>query len=345
MALFKQAGVVGVEFDTGVIRAVELQGKPGSARLVAAGMVDIPEEAVMDGAVSHVEEVSEALNRLWAEAGFSSRDVVLGVFNQDVITRLINFPKVPENKLDQAIRLQAGEYFPIPLSQMVLDFAVVGEKKENGAELEVLLIAAKNSMLEKSIEVLHGSKLIPRVIDASPLALLRTLPPEKLVGTVAVVDISNSLSSLLMVVEGLPRFARVMPVSLQRYAVKLGLSLSDVPTLAGGWREGEEYVAAGGEVPDSLENWGLDAAGEIRSTINYFIKLEDRSEVDSIILSGRGARLAGFPQLLQAELGVPVEVVRPLNRIEPSGRKQTDREAAEPDFAVSAGLALRGLEG
>jgi type IV pilus assembly protein PilM len=344
VGLFKQAGVVGLEMDTGVIRAVELRGKSGSAELVAAGMVEIPEEAVVEGTVADVSAVSDALGRLWAEAKFGSRDVVLGVFNQGVITRMINFPKVPESKLDQAIRLQAQEYFPIPLSQMILDFAVVGETNVNTRpELEVLLVAARISALEKCLAALQESRLKPKVIDASPLALMRTLPREKFAGTVAVVNICNGLGSLLMMVDGVPRFARVIPVSLQQYAAQLGLTLKDVPAPFGG-EETEQYVAAAGETM-AFGKWGLAVAEEVRSTINYFIKMEDRLEVDSLVLSGGGARITGLPELLQDELGVTVDVIQTLANVAASAKKQTNREAALPDFAVSAGLALRGLEG
>jgi len=90
VGLFGRAGVVGLEMDTGVIRAVEVKGK---AELVSAGMVEIPEEAVVEGSVANVSQVSEALGRLWAEARFASREVVLGILNQGVITRMINFPR------------------------------------------------------------------------------------------------------------------------------------------------------------------------------------------------------------------------------------------------------------
>lgn len=343
--MFKQAGVVGVELDTGVIRAVELKGKPGKAKLVMAGLMEIPQEAVVDGSVVQVSEVSEALGRLWAEAKFGSRKVVLGTFNQNVITRMIAFPKVPEAKLDQAIRLHAQEYFPIPLSQMIMDYAVVGEVQgNNGPELEILLVAAKTSSLEKGIAALQDSGLKPVVIDASPLALLRVLPEEKLTGTVAVVDISHGQSSLLMAVDGVPRYARLIPVSLKQYTDQLGLTLKDV-SVDEQVGENEPFVAAGGEPAQAFNNWALAAAAEIRSTINYFVKQDSWPEVSSLYLSGPGARIPMLPELLQDELGLVVEVFRPLDKVAASEKKRIDRQVAKPDFAISVGLALRGLEG
>jgi type IV pilus assembly protein PilM len=346
MGLFGGPGVVGLELDTGVIRAVEVRGSAGKGKLVAAGMVEIPEEAVVDGSVVNEGQVSEGLSRLWAEARFGSREVVLGTFNQGVITRMINFPKVPEGKLDQAIRLSAQEYFPIPLSQMVLDFAVVGEATgTNGPELEVLLVAARTSALEKSIKALHDSRLRPVVIDASPLALLRVLGEEARKGMAAVLDISNGLSSLMIVVEGVPRFTRVIPVSLRQYAARLGIALKEVPIPALGADESEPYAAAAGGTPEAFGSWALSAAEEIRSTLNYFLKLDTWPELASLVLCGPGARIPVLPKLLQNELEVAVEVVRPLDRVAGTGTRTVDRLVKQPDFAVCTGLALRGLEG
>jgi type IV pilus assembly protein PilM len=339
VGLFGDSGVVGLEIDTGVIRAVEVRGKNGSARIVAAGQVEIPENAVSDGVVMDVETVSNALNQLWSGAGLGSKNVVLGTFNQGVLMRLINFPKVPEDKLEQALRLQAGEFFPIPLSQMVLDFAVVGETDgEDGLQYEVLLVAAKKAQLEQSLKAILDSKLKPSIVDATPLALLRTLPKEKLTGTTVIVALSNGLSSLLLSLDGVPRFARVMPVALKQYLNQLGGSFT-----AGN----EDAVAAtleAGNGDEIFRRWGLSVAAEIRASISYYVKQDNFSEVDRIILSGRGARVIGLPELLAEDLGVPVEVINPVTNVAVADKLGINWDLEGPNYAVSVGLALRGLE-
>ena len=344
MGLRGEASIVGLEMDTGVIRAVELKGRDGRAKVVAAGREELPEGAVVQGLVEDVDAVGSALERLWRKARFNSRDVVLGSFNQGVLMRLINFPKVPEDKLAQALRLQAGDYFPIPLSQMVLDFAVVGEVENNEMEssYEVLLVAAKKAQLDKCLTALRYSRLRAKVIDASPLALMRTLPQEKIADTVILVDICNGQSSLLMVSKGVPRFARFVPVSLQQYLDGLGLSLFEAEAGV----QDRDFVAVGKENSDSslLKKWVMDLAGEIRSSVGYVSKQENWDEVKMLMLSGRGARVEGLAGMLEDELAVPVEIVDPLKNVTLAGSRGVDWELDGTDFAVSIGLALRGLE-
>ncbi|MGI6659112.1 MAG: hypothetical protein ACOX4N_06880 [Dethiobacteraceae bacterium] len=59
--------VVGLEMDTGMIRAVEVKGKNGAAKVVAAGEYPLPEKAVVEGVVQDVEAVSAG------SAGFVAR--------------------------------------------------------------------------------------------------------------------------------------------------------------------------------------------------------------------------------------------------------------------------------
>ncbi len=209
----------------------------------------------------------------------------------------------------------------------------------------MLLVAARTEELEKSLAALQQARLKPLAIDASPLALLRVPTEATAAGTVALVDISNGISSLTMVVNGMPRFTRVIPVSLKQYAGRLGLALQEAP-LAAAPEEADDIAAtlSGGDTADAFASWALGAAEEIRSTLNYFMKLDNWPELATLVLSGSGARIQLLPQLLQNELGVAVEVLQPLASLAETGRRQLDRLLKQPDFGVSTGLALRGLE-
>ena len=235
--------------------------------------------------------------------------------------------------------MQAGEFFPIPLSQMVLDFAVVGETDgDEGQQYEVLLVAAKKMQLEQSLKAISESKLLLKAVDASPLALLRTLPKEKLTGTTVIVELSNGLSSILLTMDGVPRFARVMPISLKQYLNQLGASIAV--------GEGAEAAATmeAGTGDEILRKWSLSVASEIRASVSYFVKQESLSDVDRIILSGMGARVFGLPELLAEELGVPVEVICPITNVKMIGNLGINWDVEGPNYALSVGLALRGLE-
>lgn len=202
--------------DTGVIRAVEITGTLRSAVLVKAEQIKIPGDAIVEGVVENIETVAGALKDLWTRFQIGSREVVVGVSNPGVLMRLVDLPKIELSKLDKLLRFQAGDYFPIPLSEMVMDYAVVGENQgETSPQLEVLMVAVRQDMLDKSLQALSTAALIPKIVDAAPLALMRTVPESRLTGTAIFADISLGLTSLMLVIGGIPRFVRIIPTNLQ----------------------------------------------------------------------------------------------------------------------------------
>lgn len=216
MKLLKKKGAVGLQLETGVIRAVEITGTLRTAVLAKAEQIEIPEEAIVEGVVEDVATVAGALKELWSRSRIGSREVVLGISNQGVLMRLAVFPKIELNKLDKMLRFQAGDYFPIPITEMVLDYAVVDETHgETGPQLELLMVAVRRHLLDKSMQALTGAALVPRIVDASPLALMRTVPESRLTGTTIFADISNGITSLMLVTGGIPRFVRIIPTNLQ----------------------------------------------------------------------------------------------------------------------------------
>ncbi|RYD04348.1 hypothetical protein N752_13320 [Desulforamulus aquiferis] len=72
MGLLKSTPAVGLEFDTGAIRAVQLRGTARSASIEAIAKVSIPEEAVIEGVIIDTERVAVA----WRTFGVHIRSKV-----------------------------------------------------------------------------------------------------------------------------------------------------------------------------------------------------------------------------------------------------------------------------
>ncbi|GAB6156866.1 type IV pilus assembly protein PilM [Desulfotomaculum varum] len=329
MRFFTNPGAVGVEIDTGVIRAVELKGSGRAASLAAAGQIDIPLPAVSEGVVAQAAVVAGALRELWSRCGISKQHVVLGICNQNVFMRIATLPKIPEKKLAQALRFQAGQYFPVNISQLVFDYALLGEvSKAAAAELEILLVASRRDIVQNNLQAMEAAGLQTEILDISYLSLLRTLSATQRSDTLVLVDIANGLTTIQLVSRGVPRFSRVIAHSLITYAGEAGLDLQEAALLS--------------RTPDG--DWLVTLANEIRSSVSYYLAQGNAGMVNSVLLSGRGARLKGLPERLQEELEVPVEVLDPLQNLSQSSPASgADLGAAGADFAVCIGLALRGL--
>ncbi len=323
--------LVGLDIDTGEVRAVELSGTISSPRLAAWGSEALPEGAVEDGIIQEPSRVAEALRRLWGRSGFKGKDVILGVSNQEVLVRFVTFPKVPEDKLDGLIKYQAQEYLPLPLASVIMDYTVIGETKgESGDLYEVILVAARREMLEAYLATLEEAGFNPWDIDVSSL-VLRKIAPLKEDEVILLVDIANGQTNILLLARGVPRLARRVPVRLKDAASLLKVTVEDLlqkPEL-------NEHPS-----PPYL-GWLDSLAGEIRSSISYYQSQGDVPPVEEILLSGKGARAPRVAARIEELLNIPVGNIHSAGSI--SNSRQMSHEE-EQEFSIAISLALRGLE-
>ncbi len=320
---------VGLEIDAQAVRAVELKPGRSGVQLRAAGRCSLPEGAVSAGVVQETDAVADALHQLWSDAGFAVRDVVVGVANQGMFMRSITFPRVPRENLEDALRLQAGEHLPIPLEQLVMDFAVLDEiTGEEGEELyELLLVAVRRDQLQRTLDALQHSGLRPVVVDASPLALARNLEQSELAGSIVLADVAGGVTSLLVVSGGQPVFARVSPVGLS--------SLNGRP--------GDDDAPAADD-REAQESWARELAQEINTSVHYYLTQTYDEVVDALIISGCGSRPDVVPEILEEALEMPVRRLDPLRRLAVVRDDGIDWESDASDFAVSIGLGHRAIE-
>lgn len=328
--LFATKTMVGVEIDDGEIRGVELEKHQGRLSLGSWGSYPLPDNAVKEGVILQPEKVGGALEELWRQEGFRQREIITGVSNQGVLVRFASFPQVPPEKLDGMIRFQAQDHLPVPLPSVILDYSILGkENRQEESLLEVLLVAGRRDMLDGFVQSLRLARLEPREIEVLPLALLRFLQKEDREKVVAIVDIANGVSNVVIAEAGNPRLARIIPTGLQ---------------------EAEELVAAGWELenlPKHLPSDSPEANSDgilinnLRTTIGFYQSQGDSPSPEKILLSGKGALIPGLPEHLHSQLGIPVSIINPLERL---GIDNHRMNSFSVKYALSMSLACRGWE-
>lgn len=328
---------VGLEIDTGMVRAVEATGTAARPKLVTMARSPLPDGAVVDGMILKPDEVGAALNNLWSSGRIKHRRVLLGVSNQGVLVRFATIPKVPKEKLGGIIRFYAQEHMPLPLESVVLGHQVIGETEADGKTmLEVLLVAARRDMLDGFLQALSFARLEPDDIDVSTLALMRILPLTALNRTVAVINVANGLSNILIAAHGSPRLARLVAAKIKDLSSSLQLPLEQVI------KHGSELSS---ERSQAFEAWLSNLISEIRSSLNYYLNLENSTDIEAIIYNGSGALIGGVAPRLEAALGIPVRIINPFAGFAGAGSHKMGKGFHTVEYAICAGLARRGLEG
>ncbi|WP_255455697.1 type IV pilus assembly protein PilM [Cryobacterium lactosi] len=338
-----------MDIGSSMLRAVEV-ADAGSSRptMLRYFQVPLPAGAVSSGEVIEPNTVAAALRQLWSNGGFKSRKVVLGVGNQRVLARDLSVPKMSLARIRESLPFEVQEMLPIPVADALLDFYPIAEVAgENGPMVRGLLIAAVKAAVLANVNTTELAGLTTTDVDLIPFALSRVLISRpQVAGTVALVDIGGSTTSVVIAIDGVPQFMRVIatggdditealsaistPETEPPEDVKQRLGLATGPVAAADKRAVETIYKVASEQLTSLRN-----------TINYFVNTRPIDAVHKILVSGGGAQLGGLPEALAEITGLTVEVADPFSTVA-LGRglslEELHRNGSE--FAVALGLAL-----
>jgi type IV pilus assembly protein PilM len=345
--------VIGLDIGTHAVRAVELslgRGRPVVRRM---GQVALPAGAVVAGEVVVPTEVAAALRRLWSEAGFRSRDVVVGVANPRVVARMTELPDLPEEELRSSLPYQVQELIPIPVDEAELDFQVIDRVRTPDGQdrQQVLLVAAHRDMLRSLLAALDGANLTASRIDLIPFALIRALhdpvawlgADQPLGGQEVIIGSGAGVTNIVVHENGIPRFVRTLPtggsVVTEAIADDLGLEADDAEAVKRGVGLQQPNV-------DDLAMSSLaPLANEVAGSLDFHLaQAGSAGDLRRVILSGGGSRLRALRSILEDQLGVPVVDGDPYAGLDVSKVPLDPAivQASADYFTVALGLALSG---
>jgi len=348
--------VVGIDIGNTGIRAAEVQDpEKSNATVLRIGEIALPEGAVRDGDVQEVNNVANALRQLWKDAGFKTKDVVFGVANHKVLARELAVPKMPIARIRESLPFQVQDLLPVPVSEALLDFYPVSEGEgEAGPVIHGLLIAAVKEPIEQKVAAARLAGLNPVGVDLVPFALSRVLlTGEAAEGTVALMDVGEVTTIVVVARDGVPSFVRIIPAGgsdvTRALADRLDLPIEEAERL-----KRMVGLVASPKAPEGLSTNSYEAVLEIvfsvtsellsglRNTLAYF-SANGGDRVQRILLTGGAGRMPGFSAALAELTRIDVSEGSPLGSLALArGLQDHEPETGWQSMAVAVGLASGG---
>jgi type IV pilus assembly protein PilM len=293
-------GTVGLDIDGRYLAAAQVE----SGRVVRGASVELPTGVIQDGEVADGDRLAEALKDFVAGAGLP-KSVRLGVSNQQIVVRVIELPRIEDAKQrDAAVRFQAADAIAMPLDEAVLDHQVAGysESPDGSPRMQVVVVAARRSMIEAVLMAAKRAGLKPDGVDLDAFALVRMFAS------------SNGEPD-----ETARVYCHLGGVS--NLAIAVGTACLFTRPLAAVWDE---------------EDAGAQLADEIRLSIDYYMTQGQARPVSEVVLSGPGSTDEQLVEALGLHLGIPTTVAAPLGMLEGSAVGGEDPHR----LTVAAGLAM-----
>jgi type IV pilus assembly protein PilM len=211
--------LVGLDIQPGYVAAVRAEVNGSIVVRHAAGAPLAP-DTIREGELLDEGLLSETLREVFRNENLGRR-VRVGVANQRTVLRVLELPPVSDRKeLQAAVRFQAEDQIPMPLSSAVLDYQSLGEiETPNGPRQRVIVVAAQRDMVVKLLSAVRDAGLRPEGVDLSAFALIRSLyrPEEATQGRVLYLNVGGLTN--MAIAEGLVcRFTRVVGAGLEAMA-------------------------------------------------------------------------------------------------------------------------------
>ena len=374
--LGKEDSVVGLDISADRVNICQLKKTGEKVSLVALGTERISEEPQPKEEMGAESELTiSAIQRLLKNNNIKVQNAYTSVSGDLVIVRYIKLPLMPKEELREVIKFQAEEYIPFDINEVVLDFELLREVVEEGEKKsEVLLVAVKEDVIRRHIEVLEAAGIKPALIDVDTFAIEEAFKygNEKKGEFVALVNIGNRATSINILENEKSFFNRNIRVGendfISALANKLNLDFkgasrvlsekgaiilkeeeveeeSKITTsLAEEMMEEPGEKSEEGRISSALEGVLISLIDELARSLDYYYTQSSKESLAKIVISGKIASIPNLDKIISERLKVPVFISNPFERIEvdPVKFNKPLITGLAPLMTVSVGLALRG---
>ncbi len=289
---------------------------------------------------------------------------VRGAFEADVInvcapgfqvfSKFVKLPATDPGKVAQIIQYEAQQNVPFPLEEVVWDYQILGSTPTG--ELEVLLVAIKNEVVESLFRIGEQAGLEMHLVDVSSAALCNAYRFNygDAEGCVMLLDIGARSSNLLFFEQG-----RVYSRSINIGANSITQDFATEVKMK--WEEAEKmkieegFVSLGGayEEPSNPHQALISKIArqvmtrlhiQMNQTIQFYRGQQGGSAPTKLYLAGGASLLPYTAQFFAEKLTVPVDYFNPFRNIQIDPEINLEEMAkVAHQFGEVVGLGIRNL--
>ena len=341
--------VIGLDIGSSAIKMVQLKESKRGFQLLNFGSVQLPPEAIIDGALMNSTVIVSTIRELIQSQRIRHKETGIAISGHSVIIKKIPVPTMTDDELEEQIHWEAEQHIPFDINDVEIDYEVLTRRDDQG-QMDILLVAAKKDEINDYTSVARESKLNPLVVDIDAFALQNAYemnygadPNE----TVALLNIGASLTTINILQGGVTMFTRDMASGgngiTEEIQKQLGVSFEEAEAYKTGGIGGEATDVVPEEVHSIVRQVVESLAGEIQRSLDFYLATSAGGDVDRIFVVGGTARLRSLVQAIEDRARVPVDFLDPFRRVTIDERHVDVNLLRElsPQAAVCVGLALR----
>ncbi|UOA07542.1 pilus assembly protein PilM [Methylobacter sp. S3L5C] len=347
----KQKTVLGIDISAAAVKLLELSKTGARYKVESFAVVPLHQDGLVDKNIANVTITAEAIKTALIQSGSKVSEAMVAVSGSAVMTKIITMPtSLTENEMEEQIMIEADQYVPYSLEEINFDFEVQGINENNPELVNVLLVASRKENVDDRVEALLKAGLKTSIVDVESFAMENAFALLSAhfassvdAQTVAIADIGSAMATLTVLHDGNLVYTheqgfggKQLTEEIQR---RYGLSYAEAGLAKKQGGLPDNYIV------DVLNPFKKSMVQHIQRSLQFYVSSSANRSVDSIVLAGGCALIAGIDKLVENNLGVPVYIANPFINMTLSNKIKPDFLSNNaPSMMIACGLALRGFD-
>src|SRR3990172_11074896 len=225
----KKKEAVALDIGSNSIKLVQMRQAKKGWELQKLGLAYLPPEAIVDGSIIDSMTVTNTIAGLLREHKVKLKDAVSSLAGHSVIIKKVSLAAMTEEELADSIQWEAEQYIPFPITDVNIDFQILGADTDGRGQMDVMLVAVKKDVINDYTNVIKEAGLNPVVIDVDSFALENMMEINYPIApgeNIAMVNIGASITSISVIFGGLTIFTRSIPMGGNQFTEEIQRQLS-----------------------------------------------------------------------------------------------------------------------
>lgn len=344
--------ILTVNLGTQTIIAAEFApcGK-GGLKLLRVEMRELLPDPAADA--TRVSQGALALGEI-ADAFKARKQVVrCALASHSSFSRLVKIPSFSSDDFEQTVAFEAQQNIPYPLVEVSWDYKKVSPPE--ASEPEVLIVAAKNEILEEWVGALSGAKMRPSGIEMAPLALYNAFRFNygEPAGCTLLLDLGARTTNLIFVEPGKFYFRTIssggntLSAAVAKEFAEPLMMAETRKCESGAIGRGSHYAEPEDPQVARLSKVLRNAAGrlhaEVARSISFYRSQQGGAAPTQVLLCGGGVSLGLTREFWEEKLGIPVDLFNPLRCVQTEANQAQEFARMAPRLGELVGLALESV--
>lgn len=340
--IYNEKPLFGLDIGSSTVKVMQITKHKSNNQIVGYGACEFDPKCLKNGVIIDLELMAKSIKGLFEHnliGKITTRRVAMSLPSSKTYSRVISLPRLTKNELEEAIKLEAEQYIPVPLEDLYIDFSQINN---NGEDNEYFLVAIPKIIVDSYMQLAEILGLEVAVLETSMNASSRLVSQAEEIATPTLFVDFGSVSADLTIYDKQPIVTGTVPgggnTFTQIIANKLEVNERVATTIKSKYGLGVSKKQK--EITEALKPALGSLSKEIRKMLRYYEdKTGGKGKISQIISLGGGANMPGLSDYITADLKLATRMCHPWTHIT-FGKLQPTSEAEKTMYVTVAGLAL-----